>query len=247
MRVAILADVHANLPALEAVLEDMWAEGAESLWHLGDAVGYGADPFACLQILADMDALLIAGNHEQATCDLAEAQGFNPAASQAIRWTHDILSSGIRQTMCDLPLNLSPLPGVFLFHGLPGSTSGYIRTSETARLVFDHLSDRDPRIRFAFFGHTHRPMIFSHLPGDPVRMFDPGQDLMAAPGRKYLINPGSVGQPRDGDPRAHYLLLDVEDGHILFKRIEYDIASAQDRILTSGLPPSLAARLSQGL
>jgi len=242
-----LADVHANLAALEAVVGDMRAEGAETLWNLGDAVGYGADPFACLQLLADMDAIIIAGNHEQAACDLAEAQGFNPDASEAIQWTHDTLNSGVRQTMCDLPVNIFPMPGVFLFHGLPGNTSGYLRTSETAQLVFDHLSDRDPRIRFAFFGHTHRPMVFSHLPGRPVRMFDPGQDLMAAPGRRYLINPGSVGQPRDGDPRAHYVLFDIENSHILFKRIEYDIAAAQSRILAAGLPPSLAARLSRGL
>jgi predicted phosphodiesterase len=247
MRVAVLADVHANLPALEAVVEDLRSEGAESLWHLGDAVGYGADPFACLQLLADLDAVIVTGNHEQAACDLAEADGFNPTAAIAARWTHDTLHASVRGSICDLPVNVSPLPGVFLFHGLPGSTSGYIRTPETAGQVFDHLSDRDPRIRFAFFGHTHRPMVFSHLPGRPVRMFGPGPDLIAAPGRRYLINPGSVGQPRNGDPRAHYLLFDTEEGHVLFKRIIYDVAAAQDRILAMGLPPSLAARLSQGL
>jgi predicted phosphodiesterase len=247
MRVAVLADVHANLPALEAVVEDLRAEGAGGIWHLGDAVGYGADPFTCLQLLADLDAVIIAGNHELAACDLAEAQGFNPAALDAIRWTHDALNPGIRQKICDLPVNNSPVSGVFLFHGLPGNAAGYLRTSETAQLVFDHLEDRDPRIRFAFFGHTHRPMVFTHLTGRPVRMFNPGPDLITAPGRKYIINPGSVGQPRNGDPRAHYLLFDTEDGHITFKRIKYDITAAQERILAAELPPSLAARLSQGL
>jgi predicted phosphodiesterase len=247
MKVAVLADVHANLPALEAVVEDMRAQGAESLWHLGDAVGYGAEPFACLQLLADLDAVIIAGNHEQAACDLAEAEGFNSAASQAIQWTHDALSPAVRQKICDLPVNSSPVPGVFLFHGLPGNAAGYLRTSQTAELVFDHLLDRDPRIRIAFFGHTHCPIIFTHLTGRPVRMFDPGQDLITASGRRYIINPGSVGQPRNGDPRSQYLLYDFEEGSILFRRIEYNIRAAQESILAAGLPPALAARLSQGL
>jgi predicted phosphodiesterase len=247
MRIAVLADVHANLPALEAVVEDMREEGTEGLWHLGDAIGYGADPFACLQLLADLDAVIIAGNHEQATCDLAEAQGFNPAASEAIHWTRKALDPGTRQRICDLPVNSVPEPGIFLFHGLPGNTAGYLRTSETAQMVFDHLSDRDPRIRFAFFGHTHRPVVFTHLTGRSVRMIEPGPDLIAAPGRRYLINPGSVGQPRNGDPRAHYLIFDPEEGHVLFKRVGYDISAAQERIIKAGLPAALAARLSQGM
>ena len=114
MRIAVLADVHANLPALEAVVRDMRSEGADGLWHLGDAVGYGADPFTCIQLLADLGAVLITGNHEQAACDLAEAQGFNPSALEAIRWTHDALDTGLRRKLCRLPVNISPLPGVFL-------------------------------------------------------------------------------------------------------------------------------------
>ncbi len=247
MRIAVLADVHANLPALEAVVRDTRSEGAERLWHLGDAVGYGADPFACLQLLADMESVLIAGNHEQASCDLAEAQGFNPAALESVRWTHDALDSVLRKKLCELPVNASPLTGVFIFHGLPGNSAGYLRTQEMARLVFDHLEDRDPRIRISFFGHTHKPMVFTRLPGRPVEMFDPHQDLITSPGRHYLVNPGSVGQPRNGDSSAHYLIFDPEEGHIHFRRVEYDIASAQERILAAGLPASLAARLSQGL
>lgn len=247
MRVAVLADVHANLPALEAVIRDMRSEGADGLWHLGDAVGYGADPFTCLQLLADLDAVLIAGNHEQASSDLAEAQGFNPSALKAARWTHDALEASLRKKLCELPINKTPLPGVFLFHGLPGNSNGYLRTPEMARLVFDHLEDRDPRIRISFFGHTHRPIVFTSLPGRPVRMFEPGQDLITSPGRRYLVNPGSVGQPRNGDSRAQYLLFDPKAGHLLFKRVEYDVPTAQERILAAGLPPSLAARLSQGL
>lgn len=247
MRVAVLADVHANLPALEAVQRDFSEEGIQSIWHLGDAVGYGAEPFACLQMLFDLDALLIVGNHEQAACDLAEANGFNSAAAHAIRWTRDKLTPDTRKDLCDLPVNLSPHPGVFLFHGLPGNAIGYLRTEETAQMVFDHLTDKDPRIRVAFFGHTHRPMIFTHLTDRPVRMFEPGEELILAPGRRYLVNPGSVGQPRNGDPNAQYLIFDTEEGHISFRKVPYDIDAAQERILQAGLSPSLAARLTQGI
>lgn len=247
MKVAVLADVHANLPALEAVQRDFSKEGIQHVWNLGDAVGYGAEPFACLQMLADLDALLIIGNHEQAACDLAEANGFNSAAAHAIRWTRDALTPDTRMDLCELPANAAPWPGVFLFHGLPGNTTGYLRTEETAQMVFDHLNDRDPRIRVAFFGHTHRSMIFTYLTGRPVRMFKPGKELILAPGRRYLINPGSVGQPRNGDPSAQYIIFDTEEGRISFRKIPYDIDAAQERILQAGLSPSLAARLTQGI
>jgi len=247
MRVAVLADVHANLPALEAVHEHFSGEGVESIWCLGDTVGYGAEPFACLQMLADLGAVLIAGNHEQAACNLAEANGFNSTAAHAIRWTRETLTAETRKNLCELPVNISPHPGVFLFHGLPGNTTGYLRTEETGQMVFDHLTDRDPRIRLAFFGHTHRPMIFTHLAGSPVRMFVPGEDLLMASGRRYLINPGSVGQPRNGNPSAHYLIFDAEEDRISFKKVPYNINAAQERILQAGLSPSLAARLTQGI
>ena len=247
MRVAVLADVQANLPALEAVVADMKGQGAETLWHLGDAVGYGAEPFACLQLLADLNAVLIAGNHEQAACDLAEANGFNSAAAQAIRWTRDALGHNSRTELCKLPINTTPVPGVFLFHGLPGNTAGYLRTAETAELVFDHLADRDPRIRIAFFGHTHKPIVYTHLADRPVRTIEPGDELVTAPGRRYLVNPGSVGQPRNNEPRAQYIIYDLEAGLVYFRKVSYNISLAQERILEAQLPPALAARLSQGI
>ena len=247
MKVAVLADIHANLPALEAVQKDFSAEGIQSIWSLGDTVGYGAEPFACLQMLADLDAILIAGNHEQAACNLAEADGFNATAAHAIRWTRDSLTPDTRNALCDLPVNASPQPGVFLFHGLPGNTHGYLRMEETAQMVLDHLSDRDPRIRVAFFGHTHRPMIFTQLTGRPVRMFEPGEELFLASGRRYLVNPGSVGQPRNGNPSAQYIIFDIERGLISFKKVPYNVSATQERIIQAGLSPSLAARLSQGI
>jgi predicted phosphodiesterase len=247
MKIAVLADVHANLPALEAVADDLARQGADMVWHLGDAVGYGSDPFACLQMLADLDALMIIGNHEEAACDLNEALGFNPTAAEAIRWTHESLSPADRENLSSLPVNAKTDSGVFLFHGLPGNTSGYIRTTEIAQQVFEELGSRDPRIRISFFGHTHKPMVFTWLDGRPVRRIEPDEEIILAAGRRYLVNPGSVGQPRNGDPRSQYILFDEDEGVITFRRVNYDIRAAQEGILDAGLPAALAARLSRGM
>ncbi len=247
MRISILADVHANLPALEAVVRDLEARDVEGIWHLGDVIGYGAEPFACVQMLSDMDSVLITGNHEEAALDLAKANGFNPAAHEAITWTRNNLSDGALSLLAELPLGVSPAPGVYLFHGLPGRPGDYLRTSEIAEKVFMDLNDDDPRMKLAFFGHTHRKSVFTQLPGTPVTIIDPESEFILAQGRKYLINPGSVGQPRNGDPRAHYLIYDTRNSSIEFHLVEYDVKKAQSRILEAGLPPALAARLSQGI
>ena len=191
MRIAVLADVHGNLPALEAVMNDFQVQGIDQVWHLGDAVGYGAEPFACLQLMADLDTVMIMGNHEQAALDPAKAAGFNQLAAEAINWTRKSLSPDSLAYLRSLPSFSSPFPEVALFHGLPGNTTGYLRTAEIAESVFSWLEQRDHRIRYAFFGHTHRTMVFTQLMGRPIRMFEPECDLILAPGRRYLLNPGS--------------------------------------------------------
>jgi len=247
MRIAVLADVHGNLPALEAVVNEFQVQGIDQVWHLGDAVGYGAEPFACLQLMADLETVMIMGNHELATLDPAKAAGFNHLAAEAIDWTRKSLSPDVLAILKSFPSFLSPFPEVALFHGLPGNINGYLRTAETAGSVLDYLERTDPRIRYAFFGHTHRTMVFTQLVGRPTRMFEPECDLTLAPGRRYLLNPGSVGQPRNGDPRAQYLIYDQEEGQIRFRQVDYNIQKAQSRIIEADLPPSLAARLSQGM
>lgn len=247
MRVAVLADVHANLPALEAVIADARRHDVTDIWHLGDAVGYGAEPFACLQLLSDLGALLIAGNHELATLDPEMALTFNPVAAKAIFWTRGRLSTENLPGLSALPITVQPRASIILFHGALGNANAYIRTAETAEEVLASMASRDPRLRIAFFGHTHRPMVFTRLDSQPLSMFEPSNDLIMAPGRRYIVNPGSVGQPRNGDPRAHYLIYDSDTGVIFFRRVPYDVQAAQSRILEAGLPPALAARLAQGL
>ena len=247
MRIAVLADVHANLPALEAVVRDLQDLGCDHLWHLGDAVGYGAEPYACIQILADLGAEMIAGNHELAIVDPEMAAGFNPAAREAVDWTRQALSAEIIRLLAELPRALQPEAGIHLFHGLPNNVNGYIRTSETAEQVLSYFTDRYPLMRLAFFGHTHRSAVFTQLTGRPLRTFEPDREILISSGRRYLINPGSVGQPRNNDPRTQYLVFDPDQGRIRFRKIEYDVQAAQARILEAHLPPPLAARLSQGL
>ncbi len=247
MRIAILADVHSNLPALEAVVRDFETRDVDGVWSLGDCIGYGAEPFACMQMLTDLDSIIITGNHEEAALDLAKANGFNPTAEEAITWTRNNLSDEALSFIAELPMGTSPALGVYLFHGLPGRPESYLRTIEIAEKVFMDLNDDDPRVKLAFFGHTHRRSVFTQLPGTPVTTIDPELEVILAQGRKYLINPGSVGQPRNGDPRAHYLIYDTKNSSIEFYLVEYDVKKAQSRILEAGLPPALAARLSQGI
>lgn len=247
MRIAILADAHSNLPALEAVIEDSRDRGVEATWHLGDAIGYGAEPSGCLQMLADLDALLIYGNHEDAVLNPCIANRFNPAAEAAITWTRDNLSVESLDFISSLPVDAVPMPGVHLFHGLPGKPSAYLRTMVAAEAVFHELAAADPRMKLAFFGHTHRRAAYTTLSGVATKALGTDGDIILARGRKYLFNPGSVGQPRNGDPRAQYLIYDRTKGSVEFLQTEYDVRRAQSRIIASGLPHSLAARLAQGM
>jgi predicted phosphodiesterase len=250
MPIAVLADVHGNLPALTAVAKELARQKVSEVWHLGDAVGYGAEPFACLQLLADLGALCIAGNHERALVDPALARSYSRGAAEALAWTAGQLSHAVIDTLGGLPLSAQPLPGVFLFHGFPGNPGAYLRTVFEAEAVFTHLAATDPRIRLGLFGHTHRRAVYTRLGSGPVASLAPvtaGGEVLLAPGRSYLVNPGSVGQPRDGDPRASYLLLDRGSGIVRYRAVEYDVARAQSLILGAGLPPELAARLGSGI
>ncbi len=246
MRIAVLADIHGNLPALEEVARDLGSLKAEAVWNLGDAVGYGAEPFACLQLLTDLGAAGVAGNHELAVAGRMETGTFNPVAAEAVAWTRSALGPEVCAQLGELPLSLRPTPSTYLFHGLPGNPGGYLRGAEEAAAVFERLLAVDPRLRLAFFGHTHRPAAFARLPGGKVAALPTGEDLLLASGRPCLVNPGSVGQPRGGDPRARYLLYDDESGRIRFRSVAYDVGRAQSLILAAGLPPALAARLSDG-
>lgn len=243
VRHLILSDIHANLPALEAVLAAARNEW-DQLLVLGDLVGYGADPNAVIDCLRAMHPLaVIRGNHDKAACGLDTGEHFNQIARFAAQWTEEQLTTANHEYLRDLPQGPAGIDErLEICHGAPFDEDHYIFDAADAQRAFE-LRHRPVCV----FGHTHLPAIFmttpAHLTADVPD--GSGQALSLREGVGYLVNPGSVGQPRDGDPRAAFALYDT-GGTIVFRRVAYNVAEAQRRIAAAGLPPSLANRLAIG-
>jgi len=245
VRYAILSDVHANLEALTAVLADADAEGASAILGLGDLVGYGADPGPCVDLLAARGATLVAGNHEWGAAGLIDVDWFNPAARAAILWTRDRIAPDAGQYLGALPLART-MEDAHLVHASPRHPEewDYLTSAEDGFAVF---GDFDTRL--CFIGHSHRPGVWSMGSGGP----DHATAFRAWPlrirledGRRYIVNVGSVGQPRDRDARAAYALWDVDRREVEIRRVAYDHRAAAAKILAAGLPRLLADRLARG-
>jgi predicted phosphodiesterase len=245
VRHLILSDIHANLPALEAVLA-----AAQNEWDaalvLGDLVGYGADPNGVIdRVRALAPCAIIRGNHDKAACGLDSGEQFNQAARFAAQWTAEQLTRENHVYLRELPQGPIDIDlRLAICHGAPFDEDHYIFDAADAQRAFD-LRHRPVCV----FGHTHLPAIFMAMamaarlgaaaPETPVYALELRDDVC------YLLNPGSVGQPRDGDPRAAFALYDT-DGTFVFRRVVYDVAEAQRRISAAGLPQSLANRLAIG-
>lgn len=244
MRYLVITDIHANLHALEAVLADAAPLGYDATLCLGDLVGYGADPGGVMDRVAALKpAGIVRGNHDKVCAGLEPSTLFNEVAKRAVEWTQKALSPEQLRTLAALPKGpLLITPNLEICHG---------STFDEDRYVFD-ASDASRSLggasaRICLFGHTHLPAVFS-TPQHPVARTPGGFDdeiTLPADG-PVLINVGSVGQPRDGDPRAAYGVLDLETNRIRLRRVPYDVAGAQQRILDAGLPPWLAKRLGSG-
>lgn len=227
------------------MLADADREGARALACLGDVVGYGADPVACTEAVGARSALMVAGNHEHAALGLMPLRWFNPAARAAARWTGTQLSDGLRSYLAALPLTAT-VEDATLVHASPRRPEkwDYLMSAEDGFEVFG-----DFRTPLCFVGHSHRPGVWSLGPAGPEHeaWFAgwPAEVRLAA-GRRYVINVGSVGQPRDRDSRAAYALWDLEDRLVWLRRVEYDHRAAAARILAAGLPRVLAHRLASG-
>jgi predicted phosphodiesterase len=243
VRYLILTDIHANLDALDAVLaaaEGQWDE----VLFLGDLVGYGAEPNAVIDRLRALNPVaVIRGNHDKASCGLDDGENFNQVARFAAAWTMQQLTPANREYIRDLPQGPSIIDDrVEICHGAPFDEDHYIFDAVDAQRAF--AMARRP---VCVFGHTHLPVIFTafgaELSGD-VPDEEP-RTLPLVAGTSYLLNPGSVGQPRDGDPRAAFALY-LTDGTFVFRRVEYNVAAAQRKIAAAGLPQSLANRLAMG-
>jgi diadenosine tetraphosphatase ApaH/serine/threonine PP2A family protein phosphatase len=246
MRLAVIADIHSNLEALDRVLARIDEEGVEAILNLGDLVGYNASPNECLELLRGRDVRSLAGNHDLALFDPERAQHFNIIAYQALMWCREQVHPEFLTYLQNLPL-LQEQPGKFLAcHGTPASPDTYISYHFQGKRVLKHLLGL-PHLRVCFFGHTHRRALwYRDIRGKvALRPISSGK-IRLSPEEHYLINPGSVGQPRDGNPEAAYAIFDDEEFSIDFKSTPYDIGGAQRRILAAGLPPFLAERLARG-
>jgi diadenosine tetraphosphatase ApaH/serine/threonine PP2A family protein phosphatase len=240
-----VSDVHANFEALEAVLADASAQGAGGLLCLGDLVGYGADPIACVDRVGEAATLVVAGNHEHGTLGLMDISWFNAVAREAALWTRDRLDPNRAHYLEALPLRAT-VDDATLVHASPRQPEewDYLLSAEDGYAVF---GDFDTRL--CFVGHSHWPGVWSLGSGGPDHM---GARAAHAPvrledGRRYIVNVGSVGQPRDRDARAAYAIWDLDDRTVTIRRVDYDLRTAARKILAAGLPRPLADRLARGL
>jgi predicted phosphodiesterase len=242
MRVAIATDIHGNRHAFEAVIDAAEREGAEELWCLGDLVGYGGDPDASVELARRHCSVCLAGNHDLAVVDVLSLEEFSRGAALAAQWTREVITPETR----DFLLSLKPegsAQGVGLYHASPRDPVWeYVLSGLTAELCFD-VTD----YRVSLIGHSHVALSFDRQEGSPASgtTRKEGTELDLAAGQ-WLVNPGSTGQPRDGDPRAAWLMLDTDRWAASYMRAEYDIAGAQAAIRAANLPDSLAERLQHG-
>lgn len=244
MRTAVISDIHANLEAFESVLDAIADLGVGEIFCLGDIVGYNANPNECVDIIRDRNIACVLGNHDACAAGLEEPDSFNPVAWNALLWTRETLSGVNKSFLLQLPREQA-LRDCFLFHGSLHDTNRYLADSYEARRNFRLLERLPGGPRIGFFGHTHVMIAFTDERG--VVTTDRSHDLRLSPENRYLINPGSVGQPRDGDPRASFLVYDSDERRIAFHRRVYDIRASQDKIMRARLPTRLADRLAWGL
>jgi predicted phosphodiesterase len=242
MRVAICTDIHGNRQAFEAVIAAAEADGCEELWCLGDLVGYGAEPDACVALAAERCAICLAGNHDLAVIGSLDLDEFSRGAALAARWTQEVIADDTREFLAGLEPSGSGA-GIGLFHASPRDPIWeYVLSGLTAELCFDATD-----FRVSLIGHSHVALSFHRPEGEPASGTTrrEGSELDLATG-EWLVNPGSTGQPRDGDPRAAWLALDTTAKTAVYRRAEYDIAAAQAAIRAARLPESLAERLQYG-
>lgn len=237
---AVISDIHSNIEALQAVANDIEHEKVDEILCLGDLVGYGPDPNACVEMAKDMAKIIIPGNHDWAAIGLTNIYEFNAYAKEAILWTVSVLSEENSMFIEKLPIiKRIQTEELFLVHGSPIEPDQwhYILNYEEARLNFAYLPDR-----FCLIGHSHLPMIIEEAPNGKISVYE--HKYKFKDGCRYIINVGSVGQPRDGNPKASYAVFDQSGVEI--RRIEYPIDKTQQKMKAAGLPYYLIERLALG-
>ncbi len=241
MKYALISDIHANLEALVAVLRDIEAQQADEIHCLGDVIGYGCDPVACLKLVGELCEVKLLGNHEYAVLGLLSDENMNQLARESMHWTIGQLSDHELSVIADYEME-AQRPGCRLVHASPCEPNRwhYILTMDEATVAFENFDEP-----LCFFGHTHVPAIYNLSQDGRIRHqtghdFDPDEEA------RYLVNVGSVGQPRDHDARASYVLYDTEMKSISYRRVAYDIAATQIKMKAAQMPDKLIERLEVG-
>jgi predicted phosphodiesterase len=241
----ILSDIHANWEALEAVAADAAGSFDQTLC-CGDLIGYGADPNICVEWVRANCALVVRGNHDKACTGLDDLEWFNPIAREAALWTAQVLTAENANYARALPKGPLTVGGFQIVHGSALDEDEYVLGPAEAELAFAYMENR-----VEFFGHTHVQggFLWNHSRAEILHRVAPraGRQLLEIdPALAYMINPGSIGQPRDGDSRAAYAVYDADVGIVTYRRVAYDVTGAQKKIRRAGLPPILADRLAVG-
>jgi diadenosine tetraphosphatase ApaH/serine/threonine PP2A family protein phosphatase len=241
MKYALLSDIHSNLEAFQAVVQDCVKEKVDDVFFLGDIVGYGADPGRCIEILQELTTHVIAGNHDWAAVGLTETGYFNPVAKTAIEWTAGKITSRQQTFLAQLPLTRN-YPRITLVHATPHQPEAwdYMLSLQEAAHSFNYCDQH-----ICFIGHSHTPITFVEDQEGKISVL-PDTTFTLKDSHRYIINLGSVGQPRDGNPQAAYGIYTADDARFILKRMPYTIERAQEKIIAAGLPPFLASRLAEG-
>jgi predicted phosphodiesterase len=239
MKYAIIADIHANLEAFQVVLEDIEKQKCTHVACLGDIVGYNANPKECLDTVRAMNIPVVKGNHDEFCSSDTPLEGFSPHAAEAGNWTRNQITEEDRKWLRELKF-LRLVSNFTIVHATLDAPQrwGYVFDKLAAAASFTYQNTA-----VCFFGHTHVPVAFIR---DSVVKGGTYSKFRVEPGRKYFVNVGAVGQPRDGNPKAAYVIYDMDESSIELRRLDYDIATAQKKIIDAGLPPRLAERLSVG-
>jgi len=241
MRVAVISDIHANYHALEAVLAEVTAEHPDEIWCLGDVVGYGPDPNRCCRLVAGHATLCLAGNHDLAVLGVLPVSDFNGDAAAAVRWTQGELADDAREFLTPLAPSATR-DDTALFHGSPvDPVWDYVLSEAGARASMELVG-----APLVLVGHSHVALQISYDEGSLAGGLAHRGDVVDLSSARWLLNPGSVGQPRGGDPRAAWLTIDFDAGRAVFRRTEYPIELTQRDIRAAGLPDALASRLGLG-
>jgi len=247
MRIAVLSDIHGNLPALDAVLDALGP--VDAIWQLGDIVGYGPEPEAVIKRLRDIGAVGVLGNHDAAALERIESSWFNDDARTAVQWAAGQLSGEARDWLGALPDRLThdaqegSAGGFTLAHGSPRDPMWeYIYSAPVARANLAAF-----QTTYCLVGHTHVPLVFREEDGAMETLAPSDGSQLVLDERRMILNPGGVGQPRDGDPRACAMILDTTGRVVEWRRIAYPVEVTQERMRAVGLPPRLIERLSHGV